>query len=120
MQEAFRYLHDKGYKIIIITARNNKYHADVISDTIFYLHKYNLWYDEIIFEEKNNKGDKAHKYHVDVFIDDKESNLDDINKYGIECLRFTTDNNSKYKIVKNWNEVIAYFKSREVNYGRRN
>lgn len=116
VKDAILYLKERGHKIIIITARNLKYTKNEFIITEEYLKKNGIYYDKIIFdpEESNKKGLKAFENGVDIFIDDKEFVLDDIAEYNITCLRITNDSKSKYKIFKNWDEIIKYFKEKGV------
>ena len=119
--EAFNELKKLGYKIILITARNNNYSPKVKDLTIAYFKKYNLPIDEIIFDDKliAKKGPTAHKNKVSLFIDDKEENLDDVNSYHIECLKFASKkepkNQSKYKTFTNWYDIIEYIKKERTD-----
>lgn len=119
VKEALEYFKQNNYKIILITARNNKYSPKVKTITTNYLAKYNLPYDKIIFddEEQENKGLSANQEHVSLFIDDKETNLDNIAKYNIECLLFDNQkhpqNCSKYKTFSNWRDIIEYIKRKD-------
>lgn len=111
VQEAFEYLNNHGYKIMIITARNNKYSESVKELTLKYLAKYNLKYEQIVFG-KEEMGMTAKNLGVEIFIDDKESVLDNIAKYNIECIRITRDENSKYKTFSKWSDILEYLKTR--------
>ena len=61
-------------------------------------------------------GDKstlAKENNIDIFIDDKENVLDKIaSSSNIECIRFTSDKNSKYKTFNNWYDIIEYIKTK--------
>jgi len=111
IKEAFDYLHKNGHKIIIITYRPDKYVPDINEITIEYFKKHGLKYDKLI--NTYEKGIAAKENHVDLFIDDKEKHLDDVNKYGIECIRFTKEKESKYKTFSNWLDIIKYIKNRK-------
>lgn len=112
VKEAFDYFNKSGYKIIIITARDYKHCPNQEEITKEYFSSHNLKYDRIIFNQ-TNKGKCAYLNNVSIFFDDKEENLDEINSYGIECIRFTTKNDSKYKTFSNWYDIIEYVKSRK-------
>ncbi|MDE5538959.1 MAG: hypothetical protein K2J20_00545 [Bacilli bacterium] len=111
VQEAFAYFKECGYKIVIITARDTKHCPNQFAITTDYFKRHNLHYDEIIFECEE-KGQTASSHHVNLFIDDKEANLDDISAYGIECFRFGAAKDSKYKTFTNWYDIIEYLKDR--------
>ncbi len=112
--EAFDFLHKNDYKIVIITARNNLYVPKIKELTIDFLKNKNLKYDKIIFDDFKieNKGIQAKENNVDIFIDDKEEVLDKVACEGIECLRFTSAKNSKYKAFDNWKSIIEYLKTK--------
>lgn len=109
VKEAFDYFKEKNIKVIFITARNDEWSPNTELVTKKYLEKYGLEYSKIIFG-KELKGSAAKEENVSLFIDDKEENLDDISKYGIECIRITDDKNSKYKTFNNWKCLLEYIK----------
>lgn len=109
VKEAFLYFKEKNIKVVFITARNNAWSPNTEMVTKKYLEKYGLEYSKIIFD-KELKGSAAKEENVSLFIDDKEENLDDISKYGIECIRITNDKNSKYKTFDNWKDILDYIK----------
>ena len=119
VNEAFKYLKEHNYKIILITARNNKHSLNTKDITLKYLEEHHVIYDKIIFDdnETNDKGAIAKKEKVNLFIDDKDINLDSVSKYGIECLKFTYQNdlekNNKYKTFTSWYDIIEYIKRKE-------
>lgn len=112
VKEAFDYFNSKGYSVIFITARNNAFSNKVIKITKEYLKKYDIKYDSIIFDQIK-KGCKAKENKVDIFIDDKEEVLENVNSYGIECIRFTNEMDSKFKIFNSWHQIIEYLKTKE-------
>ena len=108
VKDALDYLKSKNFNIVIITARSNTYSSNVIDITHAYLKKYQIPYDKIFFN-KEIKGKTAKENNVDIFIDDKENVLDDVNSYGIECIRIG-NGFSKYKTFNNWKDIIDYIK----------
>jgi uncharacterized HAD superfamily protein len=66
-------LKEEGYKIIFITARNEKHRIA----TEYNLNKYELPYDELYFEKDKIKRIKSlsRKYHIVMFADDKASTV---------------------------------------------
>lgn len=111
VKEAFEYLKKNKYKIIIITARNKTHCKKQKSITKKYFKNHGLNYDKILFN-KEYKGASAYKNKCEIFIDDKESNLEDISKYGIECLKIG-EKSSKYQSFNDWYEIIEYLKTRK-------
>lgn len=112
VKEAFDYLNSKGYKVIFITARNNTFSENIMDITTKYLKKNGFKYDSIVFNQ-NKKGSTAKENNVDIFIDDKEEVLEEVSRYGIECIRFTNKMDSKFKTFNNWDQIIEYLKSKE-------
>ena len=113
VKQAWDYFRENHYKIIFITARNNKYYRKSNQDTLEYLQQNGLFYDKIYFNEPK-KGRRAHKNHVDIFIDDKESILDNMASYKVKCI--CMGKSSKYPSFDNWYQIIEYLK--EENNGR--
>ncbi len=113
VKEAWQYFKDNNFKIIIITARSNKYYRKSIKDTIAFLKEHNIFYDKIYFKQYK-KGKKAFKEHIDLFIDDKESVLENVSKYGINVL--LRGQSDKYQSCENWYQIIDYIK--EGKYGQ--
>lgn len=115
VKEAFEFFRSKGYKIIFITARNDIHTPNIKKLTKEFLDKNNIFYDKLIFDDSNT-GDKSkltQENNIDIFIDDKEIVLDKIaSSSNIECIRFTSDKNSKYKTFNNWYDIIEYIKTK--------
>lgn len=111
-KETLDYLYEHGYKIILITARKND---DCVNNrvelTLKYLKEKGIKYHNIEFNQEN-KGACANNYNVDIFIDDKESVLEDVSKYGIECLSINSRKENKFKTFKSWKELLEYIKER--------
>ena len=66
VNEAFKYLKEHNYKIILITARNNKHSSNTKDITLKYLEENNVIYDKIIFDDDNlnDKGTIAKKEKI--------------------------------------------------------
>ncbi|MDD2505122.1 MAG: hypothetical protein PHF21_02480, partial [Bacilli bacterium] len=112
-KEALMTLKEKGYKLIFITARGSDYEFfidyDYVGVTEEIFKKYNIPYDKIIYR-CYPKGLKAKEEKIDIFIDDKEENLDDISKHGIKCIKKVDNltNKSNYKQFDNWEDILKY------------
>lgn len=115
VKEALDYFKSIGCQIIIITARNDIHAPNIKKLTKEFLDKNNIKYDKLLFDDLNT-GDKskaAIENNIDIFIDDKETVLDKIaTSSNIECLRFTSDKNSKYKTFNNWYDIVEYIKTK--------
>ena len=107
VKEAWEYFKNNNFKIIIITARNNRFDRENIKNTIAFLNKNGLFYDKIYFRQVK-KGKKAYKEHVDLFIDDKEKVLDGVSSYNIRCI--CMGDSLKYKCFSNWFQIIDFIK----------
>lgn len=106
--EVLNWLKENNVNIVIITARGSKNFDFLIPITDIYLKNNKVPYDDIIYRQ-TVKGKTCKKYNVDLFIDDKEEVLDDINKYGIKVLKMNNNQeNSKYITVNNWLEIKQY------------
>lgn len=111
--KALNVLKDKGFKLIFITARGSNFEHIIDYDyedttkTVF--DKYQIPYDKIIYR-CYPKGERAKLENVDLFIDDKEYNLDDLTKHGVKSIKVVHDMNeeSKYKKFDNWNDILKY------------
>lgn len=82
--EVIHKLRKDGHKIIILSARDNQYLTHQYSGMIDYyvkawLNKYNVEYDELVINT-SNKREKCLSIGLDIMIEDKASNVDDISK----------------------------------------
>ena len=82
--EVIHKLRKAGHKIIILSARDNQYLNNQYSGMAEYyvkswLNKYNIEYDELIVNS-NNKREKCLSIGLDLMIEDKASNVNDIAK----------------------------------------
>lgn len=114
VKEAFDYLNNNGFKIIIVTARDTKYSSEIKNITLDYLKDHGLKYDKIIFGQ-SSKGECAKKEGVNIFIDDKETILDDVAKYNIETIKISNIKSDKHKTFSKWSDIIDYIKSKWGN-----
>lgn len=105
VKEVLDYLVNKGYKLIIITARNNIYCKNIEEFTIDYLKRENLPISEFYFR-KHKKSDIAKKLNLDLMIDDSEFIYNNMKKENIDCILFGDK-------IKTWKEVLEYIKRKE-------
>lgn len=106
--DVVNYFKTKNIKIIIITARNNKYSDKMDDLTINFLKNNGLVYDKIIFDQ-SSKLEACKNNMVDLFIDDTEEVLDEIKAYGIKTIRFgKKENLSNHLIIDNWLDIKKY------------
>ena len=74
--------YDSGHKIIILTAREEHWRPQ----TEEWLKKMGVKHHELILDD--NKGPRAVKENIDIMIDDKPSNIEDLQKNGIKAYVF--------------------------------
>lgn len=105
--EVLNYWHHKGYKIHIITARGSNNMEFLIPITEEFLKVNKIPYNSITFK-KEKKGITCKNLNIDVFIDDKETVLDEVKNKNpnIRTIRFLNKlENSKHETVRSWFQV---------------
>ena len=105
-KEVIDYLNNKNYKLIVITARSNKYKKNIKERTIEQLQKEGINVSEFYFDEYE-KSLLAQKLKLDLMIDDSKYVYDNMKRVGIDCILFGDK-------IKTWNEVLEYIKEKEV------
>ena len=110
-------LKDMGHEIVILSASDNRYLTNQYANTMnFYveewLKKNNIEYDEIL-AGPGNKKDKCIKNNIDIMIEDKENNVEEISDY-IPVLCFDAPYNmnvDKKNVhrVYSWYQIYKYF-----------
>lgn len=80
VERALNIVHKFGYRIIVLTARNEKYRTETENNFL----KHNLHFDEIIFSESHEKAKVIRKlaktYNIVSFADDKATTCVDVNE----------------------------------------
>ena len=104
-KEVIDYLNNKNYKLIVITARSNKYKKNIKERTIEQLQKEGINISEFYFDEYE-KSLLAQKLKLDLMIDDSKYVYDNMKNDGIDCILFGDK-------IKTWNEVLEYIKEKE-------
>lgn len=86
-KELLQGLRDKGYKIVILTARPYKKYNRIFADTMDWLNNNGLVYDEIIFDEEKEERllKEFGKNQVEFFIEDVANNANGIAELGANC-----------------------------------
>ena len=105
-KEVIDKLRIEGHKIIVTSYRQDVYDIDSLQLLKDYFKKNNIVVDEIYTGIKD-KGDFCKNHLIDLFIDDKLNNLDDVSNVGINVLQFYNrfEKTGEYTVVKNWDEV---------------
>lgn len=111
-KESIDELKKMHHEIIFITYRDNILTNTTKKNTIEYLKKHNIYYDEIIFGALD-KGKICEENHIDLLIDDSNENIESAVKHNIPVLVFPMfyNKNTKEKRVKNWKEIVSYIKT---------
>ena len=104
-KEVIDYLNNKNYKLIVITARSNRYDASIPQCTINQLKNENINITEFYFEE-DEKATLAKKLKLDLMIDDSYDVYKNMKRENIDCILFGNK-------IKTWKEVLEYIKQKE-------
>ncbi len=112
VKEVIRNLRRKGFKIVIITARLDKYwkgNAKLYLKR--WLNKFNIQYDDI-YTNISNKGEFCKNNKIDCLIEDSCENVKLANKNGIRSILIKTSYNEHYghklnEFAESWIEVYS-------------
>lgn len=113
-KEVINRLHDKGYKIIIISFRKAKYLKDPYMLTKIWLDENGVKYDKI-YVDTGSKVDECIESKVNLFIDDKESHCEEVSEAGIDVILFTNAyNTEENRFVRkdNWKDIEKYIEEK--------
>ena len=113
-REVINELHDKGWKIVVISFRKNKYLNNPFNLTKNWLDRNGIKYDKI-FVNTGTKEDECLENNVTLFIDDKESHCEDVHNVGVDVLLFTNAYNhdeKRFDRADNWFEVKKYIEEK--------
>ena len=113
-REVINSLHDKGWEIIIISFRKDKYLTNPFELTKNWLDRNGIKYDKI-FVNTGTKEDECLENNVTLFVDDKETHCEDVHNVGVDVLLFTNAYNhdeSRFDRVDNWYQVEKYIKEK--------
>lgn len=108
-KEVVNYLSNLGYKIIVITARNEDHCKGIEQFTKEFIQKENIKVDEFYFGEFK-KSDIVKKLNIDLMIDDNEEVYKNMKEENIECILFGDK-------IKTWEEVLDYIERKERKNG---
>jgi uncharacterized HAD superfamily protein len=106
--EVLTKLREKGFEIILITARGPRSFLEAEELTIKYLNQNKVPYDNIIFNAYD-KYEEIIENKIDVMIDDSIEICEDLSRRGIRAYLFTTEVNVNQKSsvprIANWIEL---------------
>ena len=115
-KDAIKYinkLYDDGNYICFITYRQDNDSKETYEDTYQYLKKYGFKFNKLI-TNSGMKGQVCVNEEIDIFIDNSISQIDDVNKRGIETIMFLTPYNKSYKGKKlgSWKDIYNEIRKR--------
>ena len=112
-KEIINKLYDEGYRILIVTARNNNYYDDAYGFSCDYLKRNGIKFHEL-FVDNAYKLKLCKEEKIDILIDDSVDIVNELYDNNINSLLFTSSINknkkSKSKRVNNWLQVYDYIK----------
>ena len=120
--EVIKSLRKKGFKIIFITSRENKYWQGKAK---FYLKKWlkkhDIQFDEI-YGNISNKSEFCVENNIDYLIEDNFEYVKSANKKGIKSILIKTTYNQNYKhklntFAENWLDVYSIL-ANEFNFDK--
>lgn len=112
-KEFIDYARSIGHKVVIITARGSKSYEFLIPLTDKYFEINDLVVDEIKYRQEV-KGKACLDLGVDLFIDDKETVLNEVKEKGIKTIRFCSKTEkSKHEKISNWQEAYKFLEEKE-------
>lgn len=107
-------LHEMGYTIEIITARNHTEYPDPYGITYDYLKKNNIYFDKLNVSIAN-KGAYCKENNIDFLIDDSIRNLNDASNYGIKTIIFNNifnEHATNFTRVNSWIDILNLFNNK--------
>ncbi len=113
-KEVINALHNMGYTIEIVTARNNTEYEDPYKITYDYLKKHNIYFDKINVNV-SNKGLFCKTNNIDILIDDSIVNLNSASDHGIKTIMYNNifnENNHNFFRVNSWQDILNIFSTK--------
>lgn len=113
-REVINSLHDKGWEIIIISFRKDKYLTNPFELTKNWLDRNGIKYDKI-FVNTGTKEDECLENNVTLFVDDKETHCEDVHNVGVDVLLFTNAYNhdeKRFRRADTWYDVKKYIEEK--------
>lgn len=112
--DGMKYLKEKGYTIVLLTARPAKEYPRIFSDTIEWLKKYNIPYDAILFDEDKEKRIIKEFPNMKFMIEDAAQNANKIAPEGYKVFllekSYNNDEFTHRNVVRvnNWEDLIKW------------
>ena len=122
--EYIKKLREKGYKIYIISGRDNGEYSNPYKMTTDWLEKYDIQYDKLILTDVFDSAKKAKvclENNISIMIDDSSRIQLEVDKTRVTALLMDTPYNRQtdsLKRVHNWKEIydfIINFKREKIN-----
>ena len=110
VQEVLRDLKEKNFKIVLITAREEKY-REVTKRWLSY---YNISYDKLVHRE--DKVPYAKKEGIKLFIEDDQGNAEEFKKNGIDVILFDKKHNRDTDIINDEFRVDNWKQAKDIIY----
>ena len=115
VREVLLKLKNKGFEIIIVTARDFEFHDDPYKLSKDWLDKNNILFDKLIVNARD-KATVCEKENINIFIDDQLNNCLNISQKGIKTIMISDkiNNINNIVILNDWNKIYDYI-SKEGN-----
>lgn len=122
VQAVLKKLRNDGHKLIIITARNAKWHTDPYKLSTDWLNKNNIIFDKLLIGHED-KLQACLDEKIDIFIDDSPKIIQKLNENNIKCVIMNNLHNQNldlnYQRVYGWkdfyNFVSTFNNKQEIN-----
>ncbi len=114
VEKTLREFKGKKFKIILITAREEKFR----NITEKWLDKYNIVYDKLVHQK--DKVPCAKKENIELFIEDDQNNAEDFKINGIEVILFDKKHNRESAIIEEENRVYDWEQVKKIVYNHFN
>jgi uncharacterized HAD superfamily protein len=116
VKEVIDELHNMGYIIEIVTARNHTEYKDPYQISYDYLTSNNIYFDKINVNV-HDKGIFCKENNIDILIDDSVRNVTNAYNMGIKTILFENIYNkhtNRFTKAKDWLEVLTIIKNNEL------
>ena len=118
VREAIEKLHNKGYKIVLITARDDNYFGDAYKVCYDYLTRNGIVFDKLLVG-RTYKIETCEEENVDIIIDDSVEVIDKAISIGLDAILITSslnvDRETKGQRFSNWDSIYKYIDKKYNN-----